>query len=166
MPNTPAVIGDGAGLVEVFNCGGGAPIPQLSKSLRFGAATQGTSGASISHRVSGSRLQQCRRLPAPIGPGGSLAQLQHLGRIYALRGAGTSDFWQFAAGQWTPLASTPGPVSSGASLVGVNHGTKNQRDVLYALQGGASPAIWKYDVESDTWTYVADVPTPRGRVQR
>jgi hypothetical protein len=166
MPITPAAVGDGAALVEVFNCGSGSPnSSKFQVAALRGANTRDFWCFDIAQGVwlSGPGMPPT---PAPVGPGGSVAQLQHLGRIYALRGAGTSDFWQFAAGQWTPLAATPGPVSSGASLVGVNYGTNSQRDVLYALQGGASPAIWKYDVELDTWTYVADVPTPHGRVQR
>jgi hypothetical protein len=96
--------------------------------------------------------------PAAIGPGASLAQLQHIGRIYALRGGGTSDFYQLQSGRWAPLANTPGPVNAGGSLVGINYGTRSQRDVLYALQGGSSSAIWRYDVASDTWTQISNLP--------
>lgn len=103
--------------------------------------------------------------PAPVGPGGSMAQLQRFGRIYALRGGGTSDFWVLQAGvqveTWEPLAHTPGPVNSGAALVGINYGTDDQKDVLYAFQGGRSNALWKYDVASDTWTQIGALPPSR-----
>jgi hypothetical protein len=47
-------------------------------------------------------------------------------------------------------------------LVGINYGTRSQRDVLYALQGGGSTAVWKYDVTADVWTHQADVPVAVG----
>jgi hypothetical protein len=166
IQNTPASVGAGAALVEVLNCAGG---PSNSAKFQVAALRGGYTSDfwcfDITQGVwlSGPGIPPT---PAPVGPGGSLAQLQRFGRIYALRGAGTSDFWQLKDGLWTPLANAPGPVSSGASLVGVNYGTRSQRAVLYALQGGTSPAIWRYDVDSDTWSQIADVPTPGGRVQR
>jgi hypothetical protein len=97
-------------------------------------------------------------MPAPVGAGGAIAQLQRLGQIYVLRGNGTTDFWSFDRGQWQALAATPGPVNAGGGLVGINYGTRSHRDVLYALQGGGSSAVWKYDVTLDRWTQQSNVP--------
>src|SRR5262249_32080514 len=122
MPDTPAAIGDGAALVGVFNCG---DRPPNSSKFQVAALRGGNTSDFWCFDIAQAVWFSMPPAPAPVGPGGSLAQLQRLGRIYVLRGAGTSDFWQFAAGQWTPLANTPGPVSSGASLVGVNYGTNS-----------------------------------------
>jgi hypothetical protein len=100
--------------------------------------------------------------PDRVGPGGAIAQLQRLGAIYVLRGNGTADFWSFDDGQWKKLADAPGPVNAGGGLVGINYGTRSQRDVLYALQGGGSRAVWKYDVDTNTWTHQSDAPAPIG----
>jgi hypothetical protein len=102
-------------------------------------------------------------LPAPVGPGASLAQLQGLGRIYLLGGGGTTGFWMLdwtGTGQWTALASTPGPVGPGGSLAGVNFAFSGQPYVLYALQGGGSSAVWKYDPTTNSWSHQSDVPPP------
>ncbi|HVG57782.1 MAG TPA: hypothetical protein VNA24_04460 [Hyalangium sp.] len=103
-------------------------------------------------------------VPGAIGPGGALAQLQRLGAIYALRGGGTTDFYRLDmnAGVWSQLAATPGPVNAGGALVGINYGTQSQRDRLYALQGGGSTSVWDYDVASNAWTTIAQVPEPVG----
>ena len=84
--------------------------------------------------------------------------MQHLGTVFALRGGGTTDFWMYARGQWTHRASTPGPVNAGGGLAAVNYGTDNQRDELFALQGGTSAAVWKYEVASDAWTVLTEAP--------
>jgi hypothetical protein len=34
--------------------------------------------------------------------------------------------------------------------------------VLYALQGGGTTALWKYDVDTDSWIHQSDVPGPVG----
>lgn len=108
-------------------------------------------------------------VPAAIGPGASLAQLQSLGRIYAL----LYRRWnlRFLAApvrkiDTTMLSNTPGPVNGGGALVGINYGTQSQGDVLYALQGGSSPAIWRYDVASDTWTHIGNLPLSPSRGPR
>jgi hypothetical protein len=101
-------------------------------------------------------------VPGAIGPGGALAQMQRFGEIYALRGGGTTDFYRYDmnSGDWSQLAATPGPVNAGGALVGINYGTQSQRDRLYAAQGGGSTSVWDYDVASNTWTTLAQVPEP------
>ncbi|MBS1858131.1 MAG: hypothetical protein JST11_22360 [Acidobacteria bacterium] len=159
LPASPAPVGEGAAVVEAVDCSPatpGTPSRFQIATLR-GGNTNGFWCFDIdsSTWLSGAGIPST---PAPVGPGGSIAQLQRIGRIYALRGGGASDFWVLEYGAWRALASTPGPVHAGAALVGINYGTDDHRDVLYALQGGTSPAIWKYDVASDTWTPIGDIP--------
>ncbi|MBN1203731.1 MAG: hypothetical protein JXB05_02250 [Myxococcaceae bacterium] len=101
-------------------------------------------------------------VPSAVGPGGAIAQLQRLGNIYVLRGGGTTDFYRYDinSGAWSQLAATPGPVGAGGALVGINYGTQSQRDRLNALQGGGSTSVWDYDVDSDSWMTIAQVPEP------
>jgi hypothetical protein len=157
LPQAPAPVGDGAALVEALNCDGNWTRLQFQIAALRGNNSRDfwcfdiPSGAWIT----GPGIPP---FPAAIGPGASLAQLQRIGRIYALRGGGTSDFYQLQSGRWAPLSNTPGPVNAGGALVGINYGTRSQRDVLYALQGGSSSAIWRYDVASDTWTHISNLP--------
>jgi hypothetical protein len=162
MAPTPAPAGDGAALIEVlqvFSCGSGSPSAHYQIAALRGGGTSDFWCFDINSNtwVTGA----FSALPAAVGPGASLAQLQHLGRIYALRGGGTSDFWGLQSGKWVKLASTPGPVGDGGGLAGINYGTDSQRDELFALQGGDSNAVWKYDVSTDTWTQAGDIPDSR-----
>jgi hypothetical protein len=158
LPATPAPVGDGAALVEVVFCSTAFPTSAFQIAALRGDNTSDFWCFDINHKIWLSRVPP---MPAPVGPGASLAQLQRLGRIYVLRGGGTSDFWMLETGRWTKLASTAGPVNAGGALVGINYGTNDQRDVLYALQGGTSGAVWKYDVALDTWAQVAEIPRTR-----
>ncbi|HEU4388846.1 MAG TPA: hypothetical protein VFV34_13675, partial [Blastocatellia bacterium] len=97
-----------------------------------------------------------------VGAGGCIAQLQGRGEIYVLRGGRTTDFWVLRRGVWTSLAPAPGPVDSGGSLVGLNHGSSVRGNRLYALQGGGSTAVWKYDVQADKWSHLSDALGPIG----
>jgi len=158
LPSVPAPVGEGAALVEVAS----ASDFQVA-ALRGG----GTSDFWL-FDIAGDRwLTNAAPTPAPVGSGASVAQLQRLGRIYVLRGDGTTDFWVFESGRWTALAGTPSPVNAGGALVGINYGTDSQRDELFALAGGNSSAIWKYDVASNTWTPIAELPrwTARGAIR-
>jgi hypothetical protein len=160
LPVTPAPVGGGAALVEVPFCSTRFPSSYFQLAALRGDNTTDFWCFDIEHKVwlSGTGVPPT---PAPVGPGASLAQLQRFGSIYLLRGGGTSDFWVLQAGVWSKLASAPGPVNAGGALIGINYGTNDQRDVLYALQGGESSAIWKYDVSADTWTPVGNIPSAR-----
>lgn len=163
LPNTPAAVGDGSGIVEISTHNGCAP-----GSNRFSLAVLRGDNSTDFWIFDINANRWCARpgTPAPVGPGGAIAQLQRFGKIYALRGGGTTNFWSFDSndpnGVWRPLADTPGPVNAGGGLVGINYGTHSQRDVLYAVQGGGSTAIWKYDVATDKWTHQTNTPAPVG----
>jgi hypothetical protein len=154
LPPTPAPVGDGGSLVEFYSNGALCNSSSFSVAALRGDLTSDFWCFSIDQN----RWEVGPPTPAPVGPGGALAQLQGLGRIYVLRGGGTRDFWRIdQMGNWLPLASTPGPVGPGGSLVGINYGTGSQ---LYALQGGGSSAVWRFDVETNSWSQIASVPKP------
>ena len=157
LPDTPAPVGDGGGIVEVFSF-------DLCQPGRFfiGAIRGSNTTDFWQFNIDENTWWTGPSTPAPVGPGGAIAQLQRIGQIYVLRGNGTTDFWSLKNRQWTMLANTPGPINVGGGLVGINYGTRSQRDVLYAVQGGGSRAVWKYDVDTNTWTHQSDAPAPIG----
>jgi hypothetical protein len=160
LPNTPAPVGDGAAIVQIHSftfC-----TPSTGKFCLATLRGDNTTDFWI-FDIKANSWCEAPNTPAAIGSGGAIAQLQRIGKVYALRGGGTTDFWMFDSRDgWKPLANTPGPVNAGGGLVGINYGTRSQRDVLYALQGGGSTAVWKYDVDTDTWTHQSDTPAPTG----
>jgi len=100
-------------------------------------------------------------LPAPVGPGGAVAQLWRFAWVYVLRGDGTTHFWRASvngeAWVWSAMAPFPGPVGAGAALTGTNSGPW---DHVYALQGGGSRALYGYDANTNSWWHVTDAPGP------
>jgi hypothetical protein len=158
LPNTPAPVDDGGAIVQIHSftfCSPGEGRYCLA-TLRGGNTTDfWVFNISANHWCAGPNT------PAPVGPGGAIAQLQRIGQIYALRGGATPDFWKFD-GVWIKLADAPGPVAAGGGLVGINYGTRSQKDILYALQGGGSTAIWRYDTATDIWSQQGNTPFPIG----
>ena len=73
--------------------------------------------------------------------------------LYALRGAGLSDFWRYdiSAGNWVPLANTPGTVSQGGAV-------EFAGGHVYALRGASTQDFWRYDILGDTWEVRAATP--------
>ena len=61
-------------------------------------------------------------------------------KIYALRGNGTTDFWNYSisGGIWTVDTPTPNNVSAGGALVYTTD------ENIYALRGDGRSAFWKY----------------------
>ncbi len=150
LSNTPAPIGDGGATVEVAVEGG---------SLGFAvyALRGGGSQDFFYYDIASRAWTVGPKVPASVGAGGSLAW-SYTGDFYALRGGGSQDVWSFRNGSWVTVASIPEAVNAGGGLVAVNYGTRNQRPILYAVTGGNSDAVWRYDVGSNTWTHIADVP--------
>jgi len=155
LPPIPATVGDGAALVEVHSCG---TLYGYHVAALRGGNTRDVWCFDIENNVWVTK-QGPPPVPDALGRGASVAQLQRFGKIYVLRGGESRDFYQLDThGTWTKLSSAPGPVSAGAGLVGINYGTQSQRDELYALQGGTSSALWRYDVATDTWLQIANLP--------
>lgn len=156
LPNAPAAVSDGGGIVEVASSDFCQPGRFFLAAIRGGNTTD-----FWEFNIDENRWCAGTATPAPVGPGGAIAQLQRIDQIYVLRGNGTTDFWSFKNSQWKALASAPGPVGAGGGLVGINYGS--QGDVLYAVQGGGSSAVWRYDVATNTWSHKTNVPAPVGK---
>lgn len=160
LASTPLPVGDGAALVQVYF---DSPCSPRDRTYSLATLRGNNSNDFWLFNIKANSWCASTSTPAPVGAGGAIAQLQRFGRIYALRGGGTTDFWVLdSQGIWKPLANTPGPINAGGGLVGINYGTHSQKDVLYALQGGGSTALWKYDVATDSWTQQSIIPGPIG----
>ncbi len=78
------------------------------------------------------------------------------GRLYALKGSNSADFWTYsiASDSWDTLASVPlAPSGSkprdGAHLTfDPSHGNLGS---IWALKGGGRPDFYRYDIATDTW---------------
>ena len=99
LPDAPAPVGDGGGLVEVASFDACQPGRFYVAALRGGNTTN-----FWMFNIDENRWCAGPSTPAPVGVGGAIAQLQRLGKIYVLRGNGTTDFWSLDNGQWKALA--------------------------------------------------------------
>jgi hypothetical protein len=82
--------------------------------------------------------------PAPVGAGGGLATPLAVGgspddSVFALRGAGTTDFWHYSISDnaWTPRPAAPAPVGDGGALVQV--GSVSRLIVVIDIRPGTFP---------------------------
>ena len=84
------------------------------------------------------------------------------GRLYALKGNNTREFWQYDPSQseyrWHEMSSVPlGPSGktvregAGASVVVDQNGT----EWVYVLKGSNTTDFYRYDTEADTWQTLA-----------
>jgi hypothetical protein len=112
--------------------------------------------------------QKCDSLPfaadkkKKAGKGASLAWCPDDGRLYALKGNNTSEFWSFGldSNRWRQEPSLPAGASgraakSGAALCygGTEHG-------LFALKGNKTLELWRFDPRGDSWS--RRTPMPEG----
>jgi hypothetical protein len=111
--------------------------------------------------------------PAPVGAGGSVSAVMGLvgapiNFVYALRGGGTADFWQYSITEnsWTTLASTPAPVDDGGAMIQVHSfdvcAPRDSGFALAALRGGNTQDFWLYDIKTNRWCEGPDTPAPVG----
>lgn len=79
--------------------------------------------------------------PAAVGAGAALSW-DGSDYLYALRGAGTSDFWRFSLinESWEIMSGTPSPVSAGGYL------ERGPGNLFYAFQGGFSRGFWIFEI--------------------
>ena len=103
--------------------------------------------------------------PAPVGAGAALATAPGLvgapaNLVFALRGAGSSDFWQYNIAQnaWTVMPSTPEPVGDGAALVEVASCGGNSLFEIAALRGGGTSDFWCFDIAHSVWVTGPGIP--------
>lgn len=159
LANTPAPVNDGGAMVQVYSY---SICADRDSGYALATLRGGNTKDFWLFDIKTNRWCEGPNTPAPVGAGGSIAQTQSSGRIYAFRGGATADFWKFEDGIWSKLVDAPGPVHAGGGLVGINHGTKSQKRYLYALQGGGSTAVWRFDLSSETWSHLTDAPGPIG----
>jgi N-acetylneuraminic acid mutarotase len=157
LANTPAPVDDGGAMIQVhsFNI-----CAQRDSGFAIAALRGGNTQDFWLYDIKTNRWCEASDTPAPVGAGGALAQTQGSGEIFAFRGGATADFWKFDDGIWSKLVDAPGPVQAGAGLVGINHGTNSGKPYLYALLGGGSTAVWRFDLTSKTWSHLTDAPGP------
>ena len=90
--------------------------------------------------------------------GGSLVTMAATGRIYALKGDKTYDFFSYDAvhDSWTSRASVPPgndkPVSDGGTLA--SDGSR----FIFATKGNNTRSFYKYDIVLNRWTELDSVP--------
>ncbi len=79
--------------------------------------------------------------------------------VFALRGAGTTDFYCYdpEANEWRSVAPAPVPAGSGAALTTVY---LENVAYIYALQGGENTEFMRYRVDLDSWELLAPLPKP------
>ena len=75
--------------------------------------------------------------------------------IYLLRGSYTSDYWRYnpANNTWVSLAAPPATIGRGASL--------SYKDGYFYTPRGDSYLFYKYEVASNLWTTLPNIPAPR-----
>ncbi|MGQ9707497.1 MAG: SBBP repeat-containing protein [bacterium] len=80
------------------------------------------------------------------------------GKIYALKGNNTLEFWRYSiiSNQWQQMKDFPAGdkrVKAGAGMVYVPGGNR-----LYALRGGNTADFYAYSIDGDSWTKLQSVP--------
>jgi hypothetical protein len=103
-----------------------------------------------------------------VKDGGCLAVMQSAkspdaeGFVYALKGNGTCEFYQYdiAANTWAAKESIPAIGSSGKKK-GVKKGAAltGQFGIIYATKGNNLNDFWSYEPSNAHWTQLTDVPS-------
>jgi uncharacterized repeat protein (TIGR01451 family) len=111
------------------------------------------------YSISGNSWTARANAPAAVRQGGAMTS--NGVDLFAMPGNNTQAFWRYnvAANTWTTLANTPAAVSnSGGGALRYTPGGTLGYGYIYAFQGGASNAFWRYDIYSNTWSSMAAAP--------
>ncbi len=119
------------------------------------------------YSISGDSWSPLADSPSPQGAGDALTWSAHDDRLYALMGSSNSSQGvAFAAydpdvDAWITLSDPPGHVDDGCGLVWTGE------EALFALRGEyyeTTPLrdFWKYEIPSDTWTSMTEIPDEGG----
>jgi hypothetical protein len=96
--------------------------------------------------------------PAGFNYGASFAYVSATNKLYTLRGAGSTTFYEYniTTDTWTTKAAAPAAVNNGGSLI------EGPSGYLYAARGQNTTTFWRYDIANDTWSdaAAADAPQP------
>uniref|UniRef100_A0A7C4CEL5 Uncharacterized protein n=1 Tax=candidate division WOR-3 bacterium TaxID=2052148 RepID=A0A7C4CEL5_UNCW3 len=100
----------------------------------------------------------------PVKDGGALTFVPGTGRIYALKGNKTGDFYQYniTADSWRPLAAFPEGTEEKTAGKGAALTNDGQR-FIYATKGNNTFGFYSYDCQTNTWAQLADVPLGGGK---
>uniref|UniRef100_A0A7C4GG43 T9SS type A sorting domain-containing protein n=1 Tax=candidate division WOR-3 bacterium TaxID=2052148 RepID=A0A7C4GG43_UNCW3 len=98
---------------------------------------------------------------APVKAGGALTALE--GRIFALKGNKTNEFYQYdiATNAWSALPSVP-LGASGRQVGKSGCLTTDGSRYIYVLKGNKSTEFWRFDVQYQSWSDMAALPTGSG----
>ena len=148
-----AVDGGGNAYATGHSLGSDATLDYLT--IKYAAlAEPGTGWRERDSLPSGSRR-------AGVNPGGWLALNTSSGDLFAARGNKTADFFRYSPlhDAWYALRPIPADESGSPKLpakgcVGASDGGK----YVYMTKGNNTRGFWRYDIEQDTWTRMADVP--------
>jgi hypothetical protein len=96
--------------------------------------------------------------------GAAIAGLR--GKIYAVKGNGVSDFFQYnptvpSGSRWSKMTSVPGvPIKNGCGIVSIPPSgvAADTFGWLYLLKGSSSLEFWRYDCSKSAWTQMASAP--------
>jgi N-acetylneuraminic acid mutarotase len=98
---------------------------------------------------------------------GAYGDTSHGGKIYAIGGrtAGSEnklDAYEVATDTWTTLADMPtSRAAAAAAVVGNSIYVMGGRTAASPCGGGALNVVERYDIDTDTWTTVSPLPSPR-----
>lgn len=156
-------------------------LPEATRLLKYGAGLAFLAGDSsrvcfvkgsgtwdfLAYWVKQNQWHARRRLP--LGPSGRPARRGTClatisGRVFCLKG-GTNEFYEYfpKGDSWVQRADLPAVGASGMSRK-VREGASlcaGQSGCLYAFKG-RSAEFWRYDIASDTWVQLDDIPASEG----
>ncbi len=99
-------------------------------------------------------------LPDFVGAGASIVSDEN-GLLYAVPGSGSSELYQYtiSSDTWAKKAPMPGGLGAGGGLaLRPGSGQAWTGDHLFALAGGDSRDLYRYDPAEDTWDTRAAIP--------
>ncbi|MEO0085029.1 MAG: hypothetical protein ABIK37_00170 [candidate division WOR-3 bacterium] len=100
----------------------------------------------------------------PVKDGGAMTFVPGTGRIYALKGNKTGDFYQYGvtSDSWRTLAAFPEGTEEKTAGKGAALTSDGQR-FIYATKGNNSFGFYSYDCQTNSWSQLPDVPLGGGK---
>jgi N-acetylneuraminic acid mutarotase len=94
----------------------------------------------------------------PVKKGGSLSAVA--GKVYATKGNGTTEFWQFdpATGHWTEKTGVPAGTKALKEGTGAAGVILNDTGYVYLLKGSATQEFYRYNSLVGIWEARANAP--------
>ncbi len=107
------------------------------------------------YSISGNSWTALTAPASGVTEGASLAFVGN-GKLYALKGGGTTTAWVYdvSGDSWSSIAATPGTVYDGAALAWAGG------NAVYALRGIGSQGFWRYHIGINAWETLDNLPIP------